>query len=47
MIIFFFRGSLNYEKKTINFHRELIKNLELQKDKTNGVSRNDFLMKII
>ena len=45
IIDFFFRGSLNYERKTINFHRELlIKKLKtVQKRlKLNGVSRNDF-----
>ncbi len=43
-IDFFFRGSLNYERKTINFHRELlIKKLRViqQRQKLSGVSRND------
>ena len=43
-MIFFFRGSLNYERKTINFHRELlIKKLRIiqQRQKLSGVIRND------
>ena len=43
IIDFFFRGSLNYERKTINYHRELLikKLMELQKiNKLDGIIRN-------